>query len=130
MPFTAVANRVYRDPLTVQWGNDMIGNDNALREITPKAFVRFEGCGTSINSLNVASITVTGTGKYKINFTTAMANSNSLVVGSTRLQITNQEVIFNVQDVSSTLTEVITSRGGTFFEPGITSVIVYNTSLG
>jgi hypothetical protein len=49
-----------------------------------KAWVNFNGTGTVAirASLNVSSITDNGTGDYTVNFTTALADANYSIVGS------------------------------------------------
>jgi len=46
-----------------------------------KAWVNFANDGTIRNALNVSSVTVLGTGWYRVNFTTAMSNSLYAVTG-------------------------------------------------
>ena len=49
-----------------------------------KAWVNFNGTGTVAirDSFNVSSITDNGTGDYTINFTSALANANYVITGS------------------------------------------------
>ena len=55
-----------------------------------KAWVNFNGSGGTIRgSFNISSITVNGTGDYTLNFTTAMPNANSSVVGTAQRANTN-----------------------------------------
>ena len=53
---------------------------------TAKAWVNFNGTGTVAirRAFNVSSITDNGTGLYTVNFTTAMADANYTISGSTR----------------------------------------------
>ena len=67
-----------------------------------KAWVSFNGTGTVAirDDFNVSSITDNGTGDYTVNFTTAMANTNYAVCGSTGLNSSSthwQTVYVNVQ---------------------------------
>ena len=57
---------------------ELTADGRGLSQFTAKAWVNFNGSGTpSIRSShNCSSITDVGTGDYKINFTTAMANVN------------------------------------------------------
>jgi len=47
-----------------------------------KAWVNFGSDGTIRNALNVSSVTVLGTGWYRVNFTTAMSNNLYAVLGT------------------------------------------------
>lgn len=66
-PATPVANRLYAD-------------------LMPKAWCRFDGTAAGPISptadVNVTDITDNGTGDYTINFTTALANANYAVLGT------------------------------------------------
>ena len=78
-----------------------------------KAWVSFNGTGTVAirDDFNVSSITDNGTGDYTVNFTTAMANTNYAVCGSTGLNSSSshwQTVYVNVQ-ASSPYTQAPTT---------------------
>jgi hypothetical protein len=66
---------------------DTSGNNSStpaqVAEGRAKAWVNFNGTGTVAirDDFNVSSITDNGTGDYKLNFTTAMLNTNYAVVG-------------------------------------------------
>jgi hypothetical protein len=72
--------------LTISTLNDSSGvlaTQNGMSGIA-KAWVNFNGSGGAIRgSFNVSSITVNGTGNYKVNFTTAMPDTNYMVACST-----------------------------------------------
>jgi hypothetical protein len=55
----------------------------AIANGTAKAWVNFDGTGTVAirASYNVSSITDNGTGDYTVNFTTALADANYVLVG-------------------------------------------------
>ena len=57
------------------------GTSNLKIDGAAKAWVNFNGTGTVAirDDLNVSSITDNGTGKYTVNFTTAMSNANYAV---------------------------------------------------
>jgi len=73
MAGTLVANTINTD-------TGLFTTNNAYLGIA-KAWVNFNGgtggtAGTINNSFNVSSVTVNATGKYTLNFTTAMPNAN------------------------------------------------------
>ncbi|ADD94746.1 hypothetical protein [uncultured phage MedDCM-OCT-S09-C299] len=67
---------------------DTSGNNSStpaqVAEGRAKAWVNFNGTGTVAirDDFNVSSITDNGTGDYKLNFTTAMSDTNYALVGS------------------------------------------------
>jgi len=67
-------------------------------QYTCKAWVNFNGTGTvAIRAAgNVSSITDNGTGDYTVNFTTALADANYSLVGSSR-NSTTRLTIFSPQ---------------------------------
>ena len=78
--------------LTISTLSDGTNSTSATNCIqgSAKAWVNFNGSGGTIRgSYNVSSITVNGTGDYTINFTTAMPNANSSVVGTAQRANTN-----------------------------------------
>lgn len=70
--------------LTISTLSDGVNSTSATNPIrgSAKAWVQFSYTGTIAGSFNVSSITVTGTGTYSINMTTAMPNTNYAVIGS------------------------------------------------
>lgn len=74
--------------LTISTLSDGVNSTSSTNCIqgSAKAWVNFDGgrvntAGTIYGSFNVSSITVVTTGKYTINFTTAMPNTNYAFVG-------------------------------------------------
>lgn len=71
---------------TLKASSGVLATQNGMTGIA-KAWVNFAGASGAINgSFNVSSVTRSGTGHYRINFTTAMPNANygfSLAIGST-----------------------------------------------
>jgi hypothetical protein len=61
----------------------VLATQNGMTGIA-KAWVNFNGTGTVAirDSFNVSSITDNGTGRYTVNFTTALPNANYAFVGS------------------------------------------------
>ena len=102
---------------------------NSLDLLTPantagqlcKAWVNFNGTGTVAirASYNVSSITDNGVGDYTVNFTTAMADANYAVVGTSGRDATYRTLLV-VNDVSATPTSSAvrvltwTTAGGAF----------------
>ena len=64
-----------------------------------KAWVNFNGTGTVAirASYNVSSITDNGTGDYTMNFTTAMADANYVLLGTSLTRVTNFAGIVSVR---------------------------------
>ena len=62
---------------TLRAGSGVLATQNGMTGIC-KAWVNFNGTGTIAirDSFNVSSITDNGTGRYQVNFTTAMPNAN------------------------------------------------------
>ena len=59
-----------------------------------RAWVTFNGTtGSTFATFNVSSVTRTGTGDYTVNFTTAFANTNYVIIASAR----NASGIFGVE---------------------------------
>jgi len=86
-----------------------------------KAWVNFNGTGTVAirASNNVSSITDNGVGDYTVNFTTALADANYAVVGTSGRDATYRTLLV-VNDVSATPTSSAvrvatwTTAGGAF----------------
>ena len=66
-------------------------NDDSTENYKCRAWVNFNGTGTVAirESGNVSSITDGGTGKYTVNFTNAMPDSNYSLVGTTQYDQSN-----------------------------------------
>lgn len=98
-----------------------------------RAWVNFNGTGTVAirDSGNVSSITDNGTGRYQINFTTAMPDTNYSVGGCAGYSASNNNVVGlggNPQNVSMLTTScgLITSNiGGTVLDMQYTTVGVF-----
>jgi hypothetical protein len=66
---------------TISNGSVSTSSANVIQG-SAKAWVNFNGSGGTIrSSYNVSSITVNGTGDYRINYTNAFANANYSFVG-------------------------------------------------
>ena len=70
---------------------DVTGNTQPVMSGAAKAWVNFNGTGTVAigASFNVSSITDNGTGDYTVNFATALADANYVVVGFATSMDTN-----------------------------------------
>ena len=86
MPYTSTANRVYKDPITTVWSNDLKNNDDALYTGTAKVWVSFDasGVGSAISHKNVSSVARNAAGTYTITFTTGFSSTNYAVFGGCR----------------------------------------------
>jgi hypothetical protein len=74
---------------TLSDGTNSTSSTNCIQG-SAKAWVNFNGSGGTIRrSYNVSSITVNSTGDYTLNFTTAMPNANSSVIGTGQRANTN-----------------------------------------
>jgi hypothetical protein len=71
-------------PDTVQQTNGMTMTGGNPKYYAARAWVNFDGTGTvSIRAaVNVSSITDSGTGNYRVNFTTAMTDNRYAISGS------------------------------------------------
>ena len=95
MAFTALAVRVYKDPVTVQWAEGIRENFNEIHDhMAIHAWVRFNGAGSPAvdDGNNVSSITDSGAGQYLINFTTGFASANYCMAGSAQRSAGTNEV--------------------------------------
>lgn len=82
MPFTAIANRAYKDPITVNWGNDMIGNDNQLFTGVAKFYASWDASAatiTSIQAFNVSNITDNGVGLFTLALITGFTSTGNMI---------------------------------------------------
>jgi len=70
---------------TLKASSGVLATQNGMTGIA-KAWVNFAGAsGTISGSFNVSSVTRTATGRYGINFTTAMPDANYAFVGSYKI---------------------------------------------
>ena len=92
--------------------------DSTTRLRIAKAWVNFNGTtspGTIRSSYNVSSVTKNGTGDYTINFTTALADANYSIVGtSSRATVTGND--------SAAITAELMNPGNTFSLKSTTQV--------
>lgn len=84
MSFTALATRVYKDPLTTVYLNSLKQNDDYLVTGVAKAYITFDmsaaDASASIKaSQNIASIVDVGAGRFQLNFTTGMSIGSGYV---------------------------------------------------
>jgi len=97
-----------------------------------RAWVNFDGTGTPAirAAYNVASITDGGTGRYTVNFTTAMPDVNYAVLGTARGGDATDEsmevvgVSFNTAPTTSAVA-IAVSYNGTFYDTPMISVAVF-----
>ena len=111
---------------------DTIKNGAGTREYFPcSAWVNFNGTGTVAirDSGNVSSITDNGEGDYTVNFTTAMADANYSLSGSTPFDATNRVVaslcLHSTVAPSTTSVRVGSTQGSTASVPGKLSNVTY-----
>jgi hypothetical protein len=97
-----------------------------------KAWVNFNGTGTVAirAAFNVSSITDNGTGDYTVNFTTAMADANYSMTGtSDKLVGTRHTVVCQDAAVSPTTTafrfSVLTGNTGTAIDSTFVGVSIF-----
>ena len=103
MPYTALATKVYKDPLTVTWANSLKTNSEAVGPHGVWAWVNFDGSAatfTNINTYNVSNLVKSGTGKYVITFTTAFKNSNYAFIGMARKRQDQGQASLQIVDFS------------------------------
>ena len=103
MPFTALATKVYKDPLTVQWANSIKSDIDAIGPHGVWAWVNFDGSAatfTNISARNVSNLVKSGTGKYNITFTTGFQNSNYHFIGMARKRTDQGQADLQIVDSS------------------------------
>jgi hypothetical protein len=88
-----------------------------------KAWVNFDGTGTiaARDSLNVASLTDNGTGDYSVNYTSAMANDDFSMVG-TSCFTSFDTWVQNAQGQTVSLADIHVTKGGSLNDASIISV--------
>ena len=88
MPYTGLATRVYKDALTVQWGNSIKSDIDAIGPHGIWAWAAIDisatFTATLLNSYNIASLVRNATGDYTVTFTTGFQTSNYAMFGSSR----------------------------------------------
>ena len=78
MAFTALATRLYKDPITTVYLNSLKQNDDYFIKGVAKAWVNFDGSTATMTSRaahGVTNITDNAIGKYTITFTTGFAST-------------------------------------------------------
>lgn len=92
MAFTALATRVYKDPITTVYLNSIKQNDDYLITGIAKTWGAFSSSATvtALGSLNVSSLTDSGAGSFTINFTTGYTVSGYAVMGEGHRGTPNQ----------------------------------------
>jgi hypothetical protein len=102
--------------------------DSKLTGRTCKAFVNFNGTGTVAirASYNVSSITDNGTGNYTVNFTTAMANANYAVVGTSDGAVNVQHAFVYIDTLTASSFRFDNTAGpGGRVDPTTASAVVF-----
>ena len=92
-----------------------------------RAWVNFDGTGTApiFGSGNVSSITDFGTGKYGINFSTAMPDGNYAALVSKRNQVSNSDTDATIQNLTSTEYEILTFEQNTVTDANLVCSSVF-----
>jgi len=92
-----------------------------------RAWVNFDGQGTApiFGSGNVSSITDFGTGKYGINFSTAMPDGNYAALVSKRNQVSNSDTDATIQNLTSTEYEILTFEQNTVTDANLVCSSVF-----
>ena len=98
-----------------------------------KAWVNFNGTGTVAirGSLNVSSITDNGTGDYRVNFTTAMADANYSTVGmASRGSSITRGTLLEIHPSTAYTTTSVSVRGITVdTSPGVLDVATASVAI-
>ena len=85
MAFSAISTKAYKDPLTVQFFNTIKDNlDHIYQEMGLKAWVVFDGSGVASahDSFNITTLTRSGTGEFRVDFTTSFATTAIGLMGN------------------------------------------------
>lgn len=82
MAYTAIAAKVYKGPLTLQWANSIKENfENIILNRVAKAWIVFNGTApTPLDSYNCA-VAKNNTGKFRFTFTAPMSATNYSFIG-------------------------------------------------
>jgi hypothetical protein len=126
MAGTIVANTLNTD-------TGLFSTNNAYLGIA-KAWVNFNGSTAAINgSFNVGSITKNGTGDYTINFTTAMANANYSVsgtstdTGATYLMQISPALVATPLTTASARVQTRASSTGAIYDVALNSIAIFSS---
>jgi len=92
-----------------------------------RAWVKFDGQGTApiIDSGNVSSITDDGTGRYIVNFSTAMPDGNYAALVSKRNFVSNSDTDAVFQNSTSTEYEILTFEQNAVTDANLVSSAVF-----
>jgi len=130
--FTAIATRVYKDPLTTVYLNSIKQDLDYLNTGIAKAWVNFDGSAGAFSarsSFNVSSLTDSGTGNYLITFTTGMANSGYILAGSSKSStMLGPRVIGEVPYDTGSIKIAIVDSAGSFADSDFVNVIIMGAS--
>lgn len=120
MSISGTSGLVFPDTTTMVTGNQAV-----------KAWVNFNGSGTVAirASYNVTSITDINTGRFQLNFTTAMPDANFAIAGATRTSSANFNGYVSWEGTASvadtTFVKIATTNtGGAYIDGDYVSVIV------
>lgn len=96
-----------------------------------KAWVNFNGTGTVAiaAAFNVSSITDNGVGNYTVNFTTAMADANYSMTGTTARPAATTNLVSIFESSGNTRTasaiQIQANQGTTAIDPAVVSVAIF-----
>ena len=85
MAFSGLTTQSYKSPGTVQWANTIKENfDHIYQEMGLKSWVVFDGSGVASahDSFNVTTLTRSGTGQFRVDFTTSFATNAIGLIGN------------------------------------------------
>ena len=96
------------------------------QKLIPTAWVNFNGTGTVAirDSENVSSITDSGTGNYRVNFSTAMADSNYCTVAGGRWVNGQAGTYFGYSNTSYTSISTSNSAGAYADQDTVTAIVM------
>ena len=102
------------------------GYGSVAKAYACRAWVSFAPSGTIRGSANVSSITVTGTGDYRVNFTTAMpdANFSAVATCSHHAGIT-RAVDFTVEGYATTYVSVVSGSTAGVYSADYNNVVIF-----
>lgn len=112
--------------LRVNTLQDAAGTGQPYMPGTAKAWVSFNGTGTVAirAAFNVGSITDLGVGYYRVNFSTAMADTNYAVSGSVLWNVAGWYWSMYLRNISTGSCEVISADNTTLYDSTAISVVV------
>ena len=107
------------------------GNSSTTEEIFEgrcKAWVSFNGYGTVAirDSYNVSSITDDATGKYTMNFSSAMNDANYACVGGSRYAQSGTSIMSNFHDSESTTSVKVYTAGSAYYDCERVDVAIFH----